>query len=265
MKTQWTKIFAAAVIVSAAPANAIPVTFDFSGTVAQVSVIDFTTGVLTPDFSTAGQSFNAQFTVDTDLFGAGVPAATDIGDRLGFSSLLPGAVTSSLFINGESIDVAPYASNRANASFLDSNGVVSCGEGCSRLAPDQFNVSTSSEDFTPLGPVATRNLSFSFVAAFAAFDNPELATSWFDLSPGFDLTQLASLPLPDSLTASVFLSDFVFDCTGVRCQQTSSQRTLFAVTAAGRTAAVPEPATLGLLAFGVAAAMITRRRKLLST
>lgn len=264
MKTQWTKFLAAAVIVSTAPANAIPVTFDFAGTVAQVVITDFAAGMPTIDLSTAGQSFNAQFTIDTDLFGPGVPAATDIGDRLGFSSLLPGAVTASLFINGESIDVAPYDSNRANASFLDSNGVVSCGAGCSRLAPDQFSAGVTSENLTPVGPVVSRNLSFSFVAPFAGFDNPETATSWFDLSPDFDLTQIGSLPLLDTLSATVFLTDFAFDCTDLRCQQTGSRRTVLGVTSVSRVASVPEPATLGLLACGIAAAMITRRRKQLS-
>jgi len=265
MKTPWKNTFAVAAVVCAGPASAIPVTFDFSGTVAQVVITDFASGLPpTFDLSTAGQAFSAQFIIDTDLFGPAVSAPTDTGDRLIFNSELPGAVTSSLVVNGESIDYAPYAANRANANFLDSNGVVSCGENCRRLAPDQFNVNVQSQDLTPVGLTASRLLSFSFVAGFQGFDNPESAMTWFDFSPDFDLTQLASLPLLDSLQAVVSLTDFQFDCTDVRCQQTGTRRTMFNVTSSSRTvASVPEPGALGLLAIGLAGAWFARRRQVL--
>jgi hypothetical protein len=88
-------------------------------------------------------------------------------------------------------------------------------------------------------------LSFSLVAD-PNFDNPELATEWFNFSPDFDITQLASLPLPDSLRVTVSLTDLFFECSEVRCQQTASQRTFFDVTSFSRTvASVPEPGALG--------------------
>ncbi|HEU5135329.1 MAG TPA: PEP-CTERM sorting domain-containing protein [Steroidobacteraceae bacterium] len=259
MKTQWNKIFAAAVVVSAAPANAIPVTFDFSGTVAQVVVTDFTTPGSTPtfDLSTAGQAFSAQFVVDTDLFGLAFTGPSELGDRLTFTSDLPGAITPSFMINGESIEIAPFSGNRAIAGFLDSYGIVS-----SRLAPDQFNVTALSEDSTPRGPAASRALSFSFVAGSQGFENPESALTWFDFSPGFGLDQIASLPLLESLRVGVTLTDSLFDCSGEQCRATEFRRTMFNVTSATRAvASVPEPATLGLLALGIAAAMSTRRRQ----
>jgi len=261
MKTPWKKTFAVAAVVCAGPASAIPVTFDFSGTVSHVFVFDFAAGVRTVDLSTAGQTFSAQFTIDTDLFTPHVSTISESVDLLTFRSELPGAVNSTLMINGESIDFAPYSSNRANAGFYDSNGVVSCGEGCSRLTPDQFNASVLSEELTPLGLVASRELGFAFVADSQIVDNPESAMSWFDFSPGFDLTQLASLPLPDFLRAHVQLNDSLFECTELRCQQTASHRTLFNLTSVGRTvASVPEPGALGLLAIGLAGAWFTRRR-----
>jgi hypothetical protein len=255
-------MFAAAVIVIAAPASAIPVTFDFSGRIASVVIIDVAAGAPTFDFSTAGQAFSAQFIIDTDLFAPAAPPLSDLGDRLAFSSELPGAVNSSLVVNGESIDFAPFSRNRANVSFLDSNGVVSCGVNCQRLAPDQFSLNLLSEDSTPVGLSAARALSFGFVAGFAGFDNPEAATSWFDFSPDFGITQLATLPLLDSLMPNVSLTDFLFACTEVQCQQTGSRRTQFEVTSATRTvASVPEPGSLGLLAAGLAVAWFTRRRQ----
>jgi hypothetical protein len=264
MKTRWKKTFPVAAILCAGPASAIPVTFDFSGTVAQVVITDFASGAPpTFDLSTAGQAFSAQFIIDTDLFGPVVSAPSITGDRLVYNSELPGAVTSSLMVNGASIDLAPYSGSRANVGFLDSYGVVSCGENCSRIAPDQFNVNAFSDDLTPLGPAASRGLSFSFVANFQGFDNPESALSWFDFSPDFDLTQVASLPLLDSLLANVTLTDFLFDCAGERCQPTGTQRTMFIVTSSSRTvASVPEPGALGLLAIGLAGAWFARRKKL---
>jgi hypothetical protein len=262
MKTPWKKILAAAVVVGSAPASAIPVTFDFSGTVAHIVNFGFAAGPPTFDLSTMGQAFSAQFIIDTDLFGPAVPGTSDTSDRLIFNSALPGAVNSSLVVNGEGIDFAPYSGNRANTAFFDSNGVVSCGENCSRIAPDQFNVNLISEESTPLGPAAMRSLSFSYVAGFQGFDNPESAMTWFDFSPDFDITQLASLPLLDSLRASVLLTDYLFDCAGERCQLTGTRQTVFNVTSATRTVeSVPEPATFGLLAFGIAGAWFTRRRR----
>ncbi|HEY6125422.1 MAG TPA: PEP-CTERM sorting domain-containing protein [Steroidobacteraceae bacterium] len=262
MKKQWKKSLTVAAIVCAGPASAIPVTFDFSGTVAQVITTDFAGGLPTFDLSTAGQAFNAQFLIDTDLFSPLAAPPTTIGDRLAYNSELPGAVTSSLVVNGESIDLAPYARNRATASFIDSYGIVSCGENCSRLGPDQFNVNTVSEDPTPLGPAASRTLSFSFVAGYQSFDNPESALTWFDFSPDFDLTRIGSLPLLDSLLTTVTLTDFLSDCTDLRCQATATRRTMFQVTSTTRTvASVPEPGTLGLLAMGLAGAWFMRRRR----
>src|SRR5690242_5136235 len=126
MNTQWKKWFAVVAVASAAPASAIPVTFDFSGTVANVVDVDFATNLPVYDLSTAGQAFNAQFIIDTDSFGVGTPTASDVGDRLSYSAELPGVITASLQVNGEAIDLAPYSRNRANLSFLDSNGIVSC-------------------------------------------------------------------------------------------------------------------------------------------
>ena len=257
MKTPWKKTFAAAAVICAGPASAIPVTFDFSGTVAQVLIADFAAGgAPTLDLSTAGQAFSAQFIIDTDLFGPALSTASEFGDRLTFNTELPGAVTSSLMINGESIEIAPFSSNRGNAGFLDSYGVVSRG-----LAPDQFNVTANSVDVTPLGPAAARALSFSFVADYQSFENPEAALTWFDFSPGFGLDQLATLPLLEALRTSLTLGDLLFDCSGAQCQLASTRQTMFNVTSSSRTvASVPEPGALGLLAIGLAGAWFTRRR-----
>src|SRR5262245_13342138 len=123
MKTQWKKLVAVSVIAGAAPAGAIPVTFDFSGTVVNVVNTDFATN--TPpvfDLSTAGQAFTAQFIIDTDLFGPGTASSNETVDRLSYNSELPGAITSLFTLNGEVLDVAPFSRNRATVSFLDSKG-----------------------------------------------------------------------------------------------------------------------------------------------
>ena len=259
MNTPWKKIAAAAAIVIAAPASAIPITFDLSGTISNAVDIDFGTGMLTPDISRLGLTFNAQFVLETDLFGTGVSSSADIGDRLSYSTGLPGAMTGSLVIDGTSIDLTPYSPPRANAGFLDSNGVVS-GPGGARLAPDQFNLNLSSDSIGAFGPTALRTVSFSYVAPFAGFENPELAMSWFELSPDFDITQIAFLPLA-GVQPSLHLSDYRFACADDRCQQTGVYRTSFSVTSATRTvASVPEPGTLGLLALGIAGVFAARRR-----
>jgi hypothetical protein len=263
MKTQWKKWFAVVAVASAAPASAIPVTFDFTGTIANVVDVDFATNMPVTDMSTVGQALSARFIVDTDLFGPGTSASTDVGDRLFFNSELAGAISSTFMINGESIDIAPYSRDRSTVSFLDSNGVVSCGTNCSRLAPDQFNVNLISDEFTiPQGSTVQRVASFSFVADFLGFENAEAAMSWFDLTPEFDINQLGSLEIPTTVRPSVILTDYTFACTEERCQTASSHRTLFAVTSTVRTvSSVPEPGTLGLLALGAAGVMLAGRRR----
>jgi hypothetical protein len=261
MKTQWKKWTAIAVIVGAAPASAIPVTFDFSGTVVNVVNTDFATSTPVFDLSTAGQAFTAQFIIDTDLFGPGTASSNDTTDRLFYNSELPDAITASFMLNGEAIDVTPFNRNRATVSFLDSKGVVSCGVNCSRIAPDQFNVNLGSDDFTPEGPAGQRVLSFSFVADFQGFENPESAMSWFTLTPDFDINQLGTLSLPDAVRPNVILSDYTLGCTEGQCTPTSSRRTQFAVTSATRSVTVPEPETFGMLVMGLAGAMFMRRRR----
>ena len=108
MKSHWMKIFAAAAIVSAGPASAIPVTIDFSGTVVHdLTFTGFPPAAPVFDLTRAGQAFSARFTVDTDLFGAPISSSVAQGDRLAFTGILPGAITGSLVINGENINISP--------------------------------------------------------------------------------------------------------------------------------------------------------------
>ena len=261
MKTPWRNVLVAAAIVSAAPASAIPVTFDFTGTVQSIYYVDFVTGEQVNDAGPTGAAFSAQFIIDTDLFGPPVSSETDYSDRIDYNSSLAGAVNSSLVINGAAVNLTPFSTNTSSVYFGNSLGVFEDADGNRAIAPDQWGLNLISEELTPIGRTGYRGLSFSFVADFDASD-PTGGPGWFDFSPGIDLDSIATLPMLSTYggAPSIFLTDRHYGCAE-RCLTTDFTITALTVATVTRSAtSVPEPGTLSLLAAGLAGAWFMRRR-----
>lgn len=261
MKTPWKNVLVAAAIVSAAPASAIPVTFDFTGTVQSTYYVDFVTGEQVNDAGPTGAAFSAQFIIDTDLFGPPESSEAEFSDLITYSSLLGSAVSSSFLINGASVNLSPFSTNTATVTFGNSRGVVELEDGTKAISPDQWNVNLVSEELTPIGRTGYRSLSFGFVADFDASD-PTGGPGWFDFSPGIDLDSIATLPMLSTYGGppSLFLTDRRYSCAE-RCLTTDLTLTAFTVATVTRSAtSVPEPGTLSLFAVGLAGAWFMRRR-----
>jgi len=262
MKTPWKKIFIAVAMASAVPASAIPVTFEFTGTVQSTWDSDFEAGTENHDAGPIGAAFSAQFTFDTDLFGPPESIESEYDHRITYSSQLSGAYASSLVINGTTINLTPFSTNTASVYFTDSRGWLEHEDGSREITPDSWGLSLRSEEITPLGRTRSNEFGFGFTADID-FEDPTGGPGLFDLSRGIDLDSIATVPMLGGFynrPISIHQSD-TFSCAE-RCQLSGSSGTLMVISSITRSAtSVPEPGSLGLLAAGLAGAWFARRRQ----
>jgi len=260
MKKQWNRIVAVALIASAAPASAIPVQFDFAGTVTGVIDYDWATGDQVFGQGPLGSSFSARFLFDTDLFGPAVPEEAEFSERLTYAAQLPGAISANLVIGGVNFDIFAHESDSASLNFNDSLGVFPCGDGCQALSPDAWGLTFESQTVTDIGRTSLRTGYFTFAADFIDINRPELSMGWLDFDEGIEVADIATLPFPTT-PATLNLVDWTFDCTE-RCVRAGFHMTVLEMTSVTRTVgSVPEPGPLGLLVVGAAGAMLASRRR----
>lgn len=257
---------AAAVSFIAPSANAIPITFTFSGTVQTTEVVDFSSGSGSPtyDHSLDGQAFSAWITIDTD--GLVRSQGTD-GDGTHVLQLNDLAsepaewTTSGLTIGGLSYDVGIYDRDYGQIAVNDYPGPV-CAPSICYDRPDWVNISDRSAEYTlstaPNGQYQDIRLNFSL----RDLNNPN---GLIDLTQGFEATDLLTLPLT---TASATFARVTRDCLDGTCSVANSTTTGFLVSSwtittpdALGTHNVPEPTTLALLAVGLLGTAATRRAR----
>lgn len=255
------KLAASAAIVAfgfSVSANAVIMSFEFSGYVNHASRID-QNGVGTSDPSYIGQSMFATITLDSEAlerFAHTLPEAS----YLYFSGTAPEAVQSSLLIGGVARDIGVHAFNGGGVVYTDSRRDPTC-QFCGGPV-DQFSIGHSSQDdgMEP-GDYGFRSLYLNSAALSDPLD-PSAGLDYIDFSQYLDAFSALSLPL-----ASLFAgySEGIMTCDAALVCSTSSELSLgFTVTSLARTiqsVSVPEPGALALFGLGLTGVFASRRRQ----
>jgi hypothetical protein len=257
-KISWLLVPFAA--ICATRAFAIPIAFDFTGTVRDHVFVDFTTGAQVFDPAAVGQDFTARMIIETDLFTHRVAADRPNSRTLDISTEVsnPPPWDATLIIGGNAVNLAIHDSNYGLVHLADSRGpLASCApRGCISGDNDVLALATRSEQMGPLGIESSRLLTMLGFERLVPFGG---SPAYIDLDQPFDVESLLTVELPN---LTLTLSDNTFDCTTPdACPTHFSDQTHFNITSMTRThLAVPEPGTLGLLAMGLLAAASVRRR-----
>ncbi len=242
------------------PAHAVPLVFEFEGTVRNRLIMD--AGSSSQDWSLAGQAFTARFTFDTDSFMRHDFESDLSSQRFHFSDG-PNDWTGSLTIGGNPVDVQPFALNRVSSTLMDTKGgLQSCGPDCILAVGDSFSLQV--ESLLVNDDNDHQRSSTFFLSGYQVFDPAFPDASHYtmvDFSQGLSIEQLlTSTPLPNSWFS---YDETTWTCIEEidQCVPASSVTTVFDVTSlTRRIASVPEPGTLGLMAAGLFAACFGRRK-----
>lgn len=265
MKTNIRAAALAAVVMSiAAPANAVPIRIEFTGTVVSSNRLSYDF-VQTPEPAYLGQSVAGWFLIETDGLQR-VPGGTSAFPALAFNDepAAPELITSALTVGGNSIDVGLYELDTGSIRYLDSIGPVSCGPGCSSTPSDRILFTDSSAQ-TIVDPFQLPSPGTYFGRSMTLFSaarpdpvDPTAISHYFDLSQNLDALSSMSLPLDPAVhTVIGSFSELTSTCVAGSCRTYSSLALGFDVTSVvRRVVQVPEPGTLSIavlviLAFGV--------------
>ena len=231
--------------VAAASAHAVPIVFDFAGTV--------TSGV-----SAIGEAVAGQIVVETDGLFHNAYTSTP-GTWVTYTDLSSNPVdliTSQVSIGGNAYDVGVYSSDHSSLTAFDSSGLPAC-DGCA-VSSDYVTVtdwsmsywpSNASDPVPPPGEYLGRRLALQW-------NTPAL--DFVDVSNGCEPLDLVSMLT--TLLPTGYFRDETWACADLRCTGTGIQQTNFRVDSLSvQTPSVPEPGTLALFGIGLLGGAVVRR------
>ena len=245
--------------IAAASAHAVPIMFDFTGTVTQ-SFVD-AGGFPWFDNALAGQLVSGRIVVETE--GLEQFSRTDArGLTLGLGDTSRDSVvhvTSQLIIGGVEREVGAYPYVSGQIEAVDSNGMAPCSPGCSPYSDSMRVLSSSSTLNLSLPPPA----SYQNRMLYLEWSDPNNALGLVDLANGFDPFNL--LPVMSNLLpiGRFYDSTYTYGCTtmcgGIPLQQEGVFFSIDSLTVSA--ANVPEPETLALFAIGLVGTGLARRTR----
>jgi hypothetical protein len=266
MKKNLVRGAAAAITLGfAGLAQAVPIYFDFTGTVNNV----YGSTSPSPNASLLGQSYSAGFTFETDrLF------STELGNHplsanlVDFGNPGPDASSTHLTIGGETyaFPSQPYQYTMMNFNDACSPAPPSCTpQWAEDVVLYGFTTDQPLDASTATGTFHASMLMFSSIVPIVTDPfNPLYgmpAFDYFDVLAGVDPTLLLTLPMYE-MFASFATTETV--CGNGDCVTGSSEYVQMSVTGVTRglaATAVPEPGTLGLLGVALAGILFLRRRR----
>jgi hypothetical protein len=248
------KFWGAAALVAAmaaSPAQAIPITFDFTGTISSHTFFDPWSFEFTEDPTVIGQAFTARMTIETDQFGSPI-LTEECCDVRTLNSPLVGqtpAPALDFTIGGAPFAVPTYDQTYNYYYLIDGPPPP--------VSADQIIVGWRSNPSPRVGIVNVSSLDLTSMNSVDA--------GFVDLDQPFDPASLLSYDLSD-FTLNLTLA--TYDCPVANsCRQLLVENYALAVGSVARTigggeVSVPEPGTLALLAAGLLGAGLARRRRL---
>ena len=228
-------------------ASAVPIRFDFTGTV---------TSATSDSVSLLGQSVSAYMSFETEglVFSTSSSPVTSLNyvDK----PTVPGP---SLFSSGVSV-----GGNALPVQGLRNEGRVNFFDGCTPECPPQigeaFSIWTSSQSlpYTELPNGRYYDVAFTFLA-LAPYD-PMWGTfsNYFDVTPDLDVTSVLTLPIFDT---AAFYDATIWDCVEGACSSSRSFLAFDFDTITRSSTPVPEPGTFALFGVALAGMFVMRRRR----
>jgi hypothetical protein len=249
-------------------AQAVPIYFDFTGTVNGLGVSG--AAYPSPYESWIGQSFSAGFTFETERLFAG-PLGTDplSVDFVDYGNPGPDQSSSHLTIGDETMAFPSQANQYTVMTFNDA-----CSPAPPTCTPHRYEdlvlfgfTSDMPLDYSTGATGTFHSSSLYFFSSVPMVTNPLdpldrlPAFDYFDVLAGIDPTLILSLPMYD-MQASFTVQETI--CDNGNCVQGAIVTTGLNVTSVTRgiaSTSVPEPGTLGLFGVALAGMLFLRRRQ----
>ena len=240
-------------------AQAVPIYFDFTGTVNGVSGSVYPS----PNESRVGQSYSAGFTFETDRLFATPPGTDPLSQTfVDFGNPGPDASSSHLTIGDEAFAFPSQPYQYTMMTFNDA-----CSPAPPTCTPQRaeniflfgFTSDMPLDSSNATGTFHSTSLMFFSMLPIDPFVGVP-AFDYFDLTAGIDPTAILDLPMYD-MFAIFSVEESI--CDNGHCVGGASESTALNVTSVTRgiaSTSVPEPGTLGLLGVALAGMFFLRRR-----